>query len=103
VNDSGSENDSESDEIDNMVGRALISIYGPPDVDLLEQSFQTLWACEYRPDHFRIIDISTILSVISMQPLPKCAGEVRDLWFVVEKSGLDDSSLTGYVEPDVEP
>lgn len=85
-----------------MVGRALISIYGPPDADLLEQSHQTLWACEYRPDNFRIIDISTILSVISMQPLPKCAGEVRDLWFLVEKSGLEDSSLTGYVEPDIE-
>lgn len=38
-----------------------------------------------------------------MQPLPKCVDEVKDLWFVVEKSGLEDSFLTGYVEPDVEP
>ena len=37
-----------------------------------------------------------------MQPLPKLVPgeeEVGDLWFVVEKSGLDDTELTGYVDP----
>jgi len=35
------------------------------------------------------------------QPLPKLSGEegLGDLWFVVEKSGLDDTELTGYVDP----
>lgn len=41
---------------------------------------------------------SDIISVISMQPLPFKNGEADNLWFVVEKSGLDDIVLTGYVD-----
>ena len=79
---------------------ALVSVYGPADADLLEDSFHCLWTCEYKgSDNLRIIDISQILSVVSMQPLPFLPGERNDLWFVAEKSGLDDISLTGYVEP----
>jgi len=35
-----------------------------------------------------------------MQPLPTTADDVdRDhMWFVVEKSGIDDTGLTGYVD-----
>lgn len=47
-----------------------------------------------------VIKISCILSVVSMQPLPTKRGEVdkENLWFVVEKSGIDDTELTGYVD-----
>jgi hypothetical protein len=35
-----------------------------------------------------------------MQPLPrKPSDPIEDMWFVVEKSGLDDTELTGYVDP----
>ncbi|KJA14867.1 hypothetical protein HYPSUDRAFT_149831 [Hypholoma sublateritium FD-334 SS-4] len=78
---------------------ALISQYGPPDADMLEDSYQQLWACEYRGDQeLKVISISDIVSVVSMQPLPPMDGEPGNLWFVVEKSGLDDIILTGYVD-----
>lgn len=28
----------------------MISQYGPPDADMLEDSYQQLWACEYCGD-----------------------------------------------------
>jgi len=33
-----------------------------------------------------------------MQPLPKVDGDPDGLIFVVEKSGLDDVELTGYMD-----
>lgn len=37
-----------------------------------------------------------------MQPLPKAFADEFDgkkMWFVIEKSGLEDTELTGYVDP----
>jgi hypothetical protein len=77
----------------------LISPYGPPDADMLEDSYHTLWACSYRgDDNLIVIPLSTIISVISMQPLPRKPGDPENLWFVVEKSGLDDIEITGYAD-----
>ena len=42
-----------------------------------------------------MIKISLIKSVISMQPLPKADSDPDGLFFVVEKSGLDDVELMG--------
>ena len=85
---------------DKFIPYALVSIYSPPDADMLEQSYHTLWACEYMgSDGFQVVSISSIMSVVSMQPLPKCPGDPDNLWFVVEKSGIDDRELTGYVDP----
>lgn len=78
---------------------ALISLYGPPDADMLEDSYHTLWACTYNgDDSLEVIPVSEIISVVSMQPLPPKAGDPENLWFVVEKSGLDDIEVTGYVD-----
>ena len=85
-----------------MVPYALTSVFGPPDADLLEDSYRTLWACPHLGDeNIHIFPVSSIKSVVSMQPLPRKADEPdgNDLWFVVEKSGLDDTELTGYVDP----
>jgi len=83
---------------------ALVSMYGPPNADLLEDSSRELWACEYQGDsNLKVINISSIISVVSMQPLPKLSTDEFDgkkLWFVVEKSGLDDTELTGYIDSD---
>lgn len=85
---------------DKLIPYALVSIYSPPDADILEQSYHTLWASEYTgSDGLRVVSISSIMSVVSMQPLPRCPGDPDNLWFVVEKSGLDDTELTGYVDP----
>ena len=45
-----------------------------------------------------MIKISSIKSVVSMQPLPKADGDPNGLFFVVEKSGLDDVESTGYAD-----
>ena len=45
-----------------------------------------------------MIPVKSILSVISMQPVPKVDGDPDGLFFVVEKSGLDDVELTGYAD-----
>lgn len=60
------------DDDDKLNLYALVSIYSPPDVDMLEQSYHTLWACEYMgSDGFQVVSISSIMSVVSMQPLPQ--------------------------------
>lgn len=63
----------------------------------LSDSFNCLWACTYSGmDNLSVIPVTSILSVISMQPLPKVDGDPDGLFFIVEKSGLDDVELTGY-------
>jgi hypothetical protein len=45
-----------------------------------------------------VIAVKSILSVVSVQPLPKVDGDPDGLFFIVEKSGLDDVELTGYAD-----
>lgn len=77
---------------------AMISLYRPPVPTLLTDSSGALWTCKYNDeDALKIIDVRTILSVVAMQPLPMFLGEFPDqLWFAVEKYGIDDIELTGY-------
>ena len=50
-----------------------------------------LWVCTYSGmDNLLVVPVTSILSVISMQPLPKVDGDPDRLFFVVEKSGLDN-------------
>ena len=85
---------------DKFIPYALVSLYGPPNAEMLEQSFRTLWACTYSGlNDLLVIPISSIISVVSMQPLPRLPEDPEDLWFVVEKLGLDDTEVSGYVDP----
>jgi hypothetical protein len=82
-----------------LVPYALISMYGPPNAEMLEDSYHTLFACTYQGDFaLRIIHVSLIVSVVSMQPLPRLPGDAENLWFVAEKSGLDDVEPTEYTQ-----
>jgi len=82
-----------------MLAYAVVSIYGPPDADMLTKSSHALWAAAYMGDtNLHVIEVKDIVSVVSMQPLPQRPGDPDNLWFVIEKSGLDDTELTGYVE-----
>lgn len=75
---------------------AVISVYGPPNEEMLRESSHTLYACKYQGDtNLRCVPVSTILSVVSMQPLPRLPGDPENLWFVVEKSGQEDVQLFG--------
>ena len=89
---------------------AVVSVYGPPNADILAQSSHVLWAAAYTGDtNLHVVETRDIISVVSMQPLPRKPTDslAENLWFVVEKSGLDDTELTGYVDrvdsgPDVQ-
>ncbi len=94
----------DSEGTDKFTAHALVSVYGTPDPDLLDLSFRTLWACPYQgSDNLHIIPVTDITSVVSMQPFPvKEEEQDNNLWFVVEKSGLDDTEISGYVDPIIE-
>ena len=63
---------------------------------LIESSY-TLHACEYTGQaNLRCLPVTAIDSVVSMQLLPRLPGDPEDLWFVVEKSGLNDVQLIPY-------
>jgi hypothetical protein len=75
---------------------ALISLYSEPEGDLLAESYGVLWACRYHGNEsLKVVDVTSITSVVSMQPLPPQEDGRRDLWFVVEKDGLEDIDLVG--------
>jgi hypothetical protein len=79
---------------------ALVSVYTRPIQDLLDESSNTLWACQYTGNgDLRVVDISTIVACVSMQPLPPFPNDPPGLLFVLEKSGLEDFQLTGFEEP----
>jgi hypothetical protein len=77
--------------------RSRHSIHSPPNATLLEQSLGTLWTCHYQGSvSFRVVDISTILAVVAVIPLPHYP--IQGTYFVVEKPGLDIAELTGATE-----
>ena len=87
------------DADENLVYYAIVSVYGPPCQRILEETCYCLCACLYKGDsNLRVIHISDILSVVSMQPLPPRDDTERNHWFVVEKSGIDDTELAGYID-----
>lgn len=74
---------------------ALVSIYSPPDQELLKASSFTLWSCTYRGDAaLSVVDVKAITAVIAMVPQPPFAGSVERC-FVVEKPGLDVAHMGG--------
>ena len=75
---------------------ALVSMYSQPNKELLRESSNTLWVCTYNGDDLRVVDLSSIVTCVSMQPLPLQPTDSNKLWFVVEKSGMDDVQLTGF-------
>ncbi|KAF9526301.1 hypothetical protein CPB83DRAFT_870512 [Crepidotus variabilis] len=71
---------------------ALVLLYKRPDAEILRESLETLWACKRGSNEdYCIVSITSIISVVSIQPLPSAEErESREMWFVVEKSGLED-------------
>lgn len=75
---------------------AMVSIYNPPDYDLLKASFNTVWACSYSgTQQLAVIPVKLIQSAVAMVPWPKnsetATSGVQEVpkFFVVEKMGLD--------------
>lgn len=74
---------------------ALVSCYSPPHPGLLEASQGTLWSCT-RVESVKVIDVKHISAVVAMvphQPFPGEEGGGR--FFLVEKPGLDITTIGG--------
>ncbi|KAK1231867.1 hypothetical protein PQX77_005004 [Marasmius sp. AFHP31] len=79
---------------------ALVSVYSRPNEQLLEESSNVLWACQHTgEDGLRVINVKTIISVVSMQPLPVQTDLEGEWWFVVEKPGIEGLDL-GSIQED---
>lgn len=75
---------------------ALVSLYSPPDQDILAESHNTLWICRYQGDQaLKVVDIKTITAVVSLPCLP---GAPEGTHFLVEKPGLDVAHMGGQDE-----
>ena len=93
--------DQDEDKPGDQVAYAILSIYGPPNQEMLEESSYTLHACKYKgQENLYCLTVTEIISIVLMQPLPQLPEDPEDLWFVVEKSGLDDVQLVRYHEGD---
>ncbi|KAF8890250.1 hypothetical protein CPB84DRAFT_1837475 [Gymnopilus junonius] len=89
--------DRDSDEPGEQIAYAILSMYGLPNNEMLVESSYTLHACEYTgQNNLQCLPITTINSVVSMQPLPCLPGDPENLWFVIEKSGLNDIQMIPY-------
>ncbi|KAJ8487112.1 hypothetical protein ONZ45_g14448 [Pleurotus djamor] len=81
-------------------GYALLSLFSLPNDDIRQDSFGVLRACSYQGDQdLHVVPVSSIKSVVSMQPLPHVPGDTPDLWFVVDKPGLDDGEFAQQILP----
>lgn len=75
---------------------ALVSKYSPPDSELLQESFNTLWAFKKQEEEgLTIIDVKQIIAVVCVAPLPRGP---EGMWFLCEKPGLDVAHIGGQDE-----
>ena len=79
---------------------ALVSVYSPPHAGLLEASNGTVLSCTYHGfANIKVINISSIVSVVAMVPHDPFPNEDRqERYFVAEKPGLEAAVLGGIEE-----
>ncbi|KAG6848669.1 hypothetical protein H0H93_015004 [Arthromyces matolae] len=95
VSDAGSDFEVD-DSIEDQKGVpwALVSVYSERNSHIWTESFGTVWACRNTgSEGLQAIPASKICSLVSMQPLPAFDHEPQDLFFVVEKSSLEETQL----------
>ncbi|KAG1729175.1 hypothetical protein EDD22DRAFT_146480 [Suillus occidentalis] len=74
---------------------ALVSEFSQPHPELLEQSFQTVFACRHHGDNsLRLIEVSTIQAVVAMVP-HQFPGIDGTLFYLIERPGLDLLTMGG--------
>jgi hypothetical protein len=78
---------------DEIRGLALVSVYDPPDLDLLHESSHALWVARYRGNEaLKVINITSISTCVAMVPFTK---PPDGRFFVCEKMGLEIGHLGG--------
>lgn len=79
-----------------MRGLALVSTFGQPNAELLQQSSGALWVAEYQGnDTLKVIEIKTISTCVAMVPF---MDPPDNQFFVCEKMGLEIGYLSGAEE-----
>ncbi|TFK68013.1 hypothetical protein BDN72DRAFT_769939 [Pluteus cervinus] len=76
---------------------AMVSLYTYPDLDLLRDSSNTLYACQYTGSAgLVVVDVGDIISVVAMPPLPIKPEEVQysGYFYVAEKPFLETMQFT---------
>lgn len=87
---------------------ALVSLYSPPNPELLKQSHQVVYSCRAPEDGiFQLIDIKAIQSVVAMVPYFKVLpnGEIftpENEYFMIEKPGVELAQYRGVQDDDDE-
>jgi hypothetical protein len=77
----------------------MVSLYSPPDPDLLNKSYGTLRSClPGGNESLRVIDVKHIHAVIAMIPHHPFGTNSEQHYFVVEKPGLEVAELGGQEE-----
>ena len=73
---------------------ALVSVWTLPDVDMLRESFNTVYSCVYMDQNYlQVIDVKTITSVVAMVPMMPREGDRSSHFFLLEKPGLEITHL----------
>ncbi|TFK58439.1 hypothetical protein BDN72DRAFT_906735 [Pluteus cervinus] len=91
---------------DDIFPLALGTRYSPPDAQLLEDSYQTVYACSQEGEEglvvFPIHDIEAVVAMVPFFEVDQEGGiEIPDnLFFLVEKPGLDITKVLGTGEDD---
>lgn len=73
---------------------ACVSCYSQPHQDLLKKSHGTLLSCT-RQGTVKVIDVKSISAVVAMVPHQPFPGLGEEHFFLVEKPGLDTTSIGG--------
>ena len=73
---------------------ALVSLWTLPDLEMLKESFDTVYSCVYTDQtYLRVIDVKTITSVVAMVPMTPRDGDRSAHFFLLEKPGLEITQL----------
>lgn len=74
----------------------MVSVYSPPDPDILEESYGTVWSCTYAGvGSLKVYPVSFIKAVVAVVPFEHGVARESTRHFVVEKPGLDVGILSG--------
>lgn len=80
---------------------ALVSVWSEPDMDLLQESSNTVYSCVYQGQAaLQVIDVKRVTSVVAMVPMSPRDGDRSPRYFLLEKPGLEITAL-GDVATDI--
>lgn len=74
---------------------ALISLYSPPNKNLLQLSSEVVYSCQYRgEDSLRVVSVTAIQAVVAM--VPHTIDE-ENCFFMFEQPGMDVAYRGGFL------